>query len=99
MNKVDLVDDAEILELVELEIRELLSKYDFDGDNIPIIAGSPAAAARRETPRPRRPPGRAPRTRARRDPEGGGGRRRVDPAAGASARPSVPDADRRRVLD
>jgi elongation factor Tu len=39
MNKVDLVDDAEILELVELEIRELLSKYDFDGDNIPIIAG------------------------------------------------------------
>ncbi len=38
MNKVDLVDDPEILELVELEIRELLSKYDFDGDNIPIIA-------------------------------------------------------------
>jgi elongation factor Tu len=34
MNKVDLVDDPEILELVELEIRELLSKYDFDGDNI-----------------------------------------------------------------
>src|SRR6202007_3026429 len=38
MNKVDLVDDAEILELVELEIRELLSSYDFDGDNIPVIA-------------------------------------------------------------
>jgi len=37
MNKVDLVDDAEILELVELEIRELLSSYDFDGDNIPVI--------------------------------------------------------------
>ncbi len=44
MNKVDLVDDAEILELVEMEIRELLSKYDFDGDNIPIIQGSATAA-------------------------------------------------------
>jgi elongation factor Tu len=40
MNKVDLVDDAEILELVELEIRELLSKYEYDGDNTPIIQGS-----------------------------------------------------------
>jgi len=44
MNKVDLVDDPEILELVELEIRELLSKYDFDGDNIPIIQGSAVCA-------------------------------------------------------
>src|SRR5882757_4342598 len=44
MNKVDLVDDPEILELVELEIRELLSKYDFDGDNIPIIQGSAVKA-------------------------------------------------------
>jgi elongation factor Tu len=44
MNKVDLVDDAEILELVELEIRELLSSYDFDGDNIPVIQGSAKAA-------------------------------------------------------
>ena len=44
MNKVDLVDDPEILELVELEIRELLSSYDFDGDNIPIIAGSAVKA-------------------------------------------------------
>jgi elongation factor Tu len=44
MNKVDLVDDAEILELVEMEIRELLSKYDFDGDNIPIIQGSATCA-------------------------------------------------------
>ncbi|OQW75059.1 MAG: translation elongation factor Tu [Proteobacteria bacterium ST_bin13] len=44
MNKVDLVDDEEILELVELEIRELLSKYDFDGDNIPIIRGSAVCA-------------------------------------------------------
>ncbi|MPT47725.1 MAG: elongation factor Tu [Sphingobium sp.] len=44
MNKVDQVDDAEILELVELEIRELLSSYDFPGDDIPIVAGSALAA-------------------------------------------------------
>src|SRR3954465_8350652 len=44
MNKVDLVDDAEILELVELETRELLSSYDFDGDNIPVIQGSAVCA-------------------------------------------------------
>src|SRR6201991_4164761 len=50
MNKVDLVEDAEILELVELEIRELLSKYDFDGDNIPVIAGSAVAALEGKTP-------------------------------------------------
>jgi len=50
MNKVDLVDDPEIIELVELEIRELLSKYDFDGDNIPIIAGSAVAALEGKTP-------------------------------------------------
>jgi elongation factor Tu len=40
MNKVDLVDDPELLELVEMEIRELLSFYNFDGDNIPVIQGS-----------------------------------------------------------
>jgi elongation factor Tu len=40
MNKVDLVDDAELLELVEMEIRELLSFYDYDGDNAPVIQGS-----------------------------------------------------------
>jgi elongation factor Tu len=50
MNKVDLVDDPEILELVELEIRELLSKYDFDGDNIPIIKGSAVAALEGKDP-------------------------------------------------
>ncbi len=44
MNKVDQVDDEEILELVELEVRELLSKYDFPGDDIPIIKGSALAA-------------------------------------------------------
>ncbi|MCY7357949.1 MAG: elongation factor Tu [Rudanella sp.] len=40
MNKVDMVDDPELLELVEMEIRELLSFYNFDGDNIPVIQGS-----------------------------------------------------------
>ncbi|MGB9351828.1 MAG: elongation factor Tu, partial [Pseudolabrys sp.] len=40
MNKVDMVDDPELLELVELEVRELLSKYNFPGDKIPIIKGS-----------------------------------------------------------
>src|SRR6201990_2921652 len=40
LNKCDLVDDAELLDLVELEVRELLSKYDFPGDEIPIIRGA-----------------------------------------------------------
>ncbi|GAA4040981.1 elongation factor Tu [Parerythrobacter jejuensis] len=44
MNKVDQVDDEEILELVELEVRELLSEYGFDGDDIPIVKGSALAA-------------------------------------------------------
>ena len=44
MNKVDLVDDEELLELVELEIRELLSSYEFDGDDIPVIQGSALGA-------------------------------------------------------
>jgi len=44
LNKVDVVDDPELLELVELEIRELLSKYEFPGDEIPIIRGSAIAA-------------------------------------------------------
>ncbi len=44
MNKVDMVDDEELLELVEMEIRELLSFYDYDGDNAPIIQGSALGA-------------------------------------------------------
>jgi elongation factor Tu len=50
MNKVDQVDDPEILELVELEIRELLSKYDFPGDDIPIIQGSALMALEDKRP-------------------------------------------------
>jgi len=44
MNKVDMVDDPELLELVEMDIRELLSFYEFDGDNIPVIQGSALGA-------------------------------------------------------
>ncbi|MFC4724649.1 elongation factor Tu [Glycocaulis abyssi] len=50
MNKVDQVDDPELLELVEMEIRELLSSYDFPGDDIPIIAGSALAAMEGNNP-------------------------------------------------
>jgi elongation factor Tu len=45
MNKVDMVDDAELLDLVEMEVRDLLSKYDFPGDEIPIVKGSALKAA------------------------------------------------------
>src|ERR1700691_3440529 len=50
MNKVDLVDDPELLELVELEVRELLSFYNFDGDNIPITQGSAVCALENRNP-------------------------------------------------
>jgi len=48
MNKVDLVDDEELIELVEMEIRDLLSFYNFDGDNTPIIAGSALGGLNKE---------------------------------------------------
>jgi len=51
MNKVDLVDDEELLELVEMEVRELLSSYDFPGDDIPIIKGSAVAAVEGKDPK------------------------------------------------
>ncbi len=44
MNKCDAVDDPDLLELVEMEVRELLSKYDYDGDNIPVVQGSALGA-------------------------------------------------------
>src|SRR5258708_478114 len=50
MNKVDMVDDPELLDLVELEVRELLSKYNFPGDKIPIIKGSALCALEGKTP-------------------------------------------------
>ena len=49
LNKCDMVDDAELLELVEMELRELLSKYDFPGDDIPIIKGSALKAMEGDT--------------------------------------------------
>ena len=45
MNKIDLVDDAELLDLVELEVRDLLTKYGFPGDEVPVIWWRPRLAA------------------------------------------------------
>jgi elongation factor Tu len=50
MNKVDMVDDPELLDLVELEVRELLSKYDFPGDDIPVVRGSALMALEDKSP-------------------------------------------------
>lgn len=52
LNKKDMLDDPELLELVELEVRELLSSYGFDGDNIPIVAGSALKALEKMTSAP-----------------------------------------------
>jgi elongation factor Tu len=49
INKIDLVDDPELLDLVEMEVRELLTKYQFDGDNVPIIPGSALKALEGDT--------------------------------------------------
>ena len=88
LNKADMVDDAELLELVEMEVRELLSKYDFPGDDTPIIwSGAPGAG--------RRPVG----DRRAVDHQAGGGAGQLDPGAGARDRQAVPDAGGRRVLD
>ncbi len=57
MNKQDQVDDEELLELVELEIRELLSSYEFDGDNIPIVSGSALMALEALSDNPNMPRG------------------------------------------
>ena len=69
MNKVDMVDDAELLDLVEMEVRELLSSYEFPGDDIPIIEGRRwPRAEERDKP-----------DRRRRDPEADGGGRHYIP--------------------
>jgi elongation factor Tu len=52
LNKADQVDDAELIELVELELRELLSSYDYPGDEIPFIAGSALLAFQAVTANP-----------------------------------------------
>src|ERR1700681_2581005 len=51
MNKIDMVDDPELIELVEMEVRELLSKYQFPGDDIPIIKGSATCALEGRDPK------------------------------------------------
>jgi elongation factor Tu len=57
LNKQDMVDDEELLELVELEVRELLSSYDFPGDDIPVISGSGLLALEAMTTNPKMPKG------------------------------------------
>ena len=89
MNKADMVDDAELLELVELEVRDLLTTYEFPGDKTPIIIGSALKALEGDTD--------GPWDEERR--EAGGGDGQVHPGAGAADRRAVPDADRGRVLD
>ena len=90
LNKCDMVDDPELLELVELEVRELLNKYEFPGDDTPIIRGSALKAL----------DGR--RTSDAANECIDELMEAVDtlhPAAGARDRQAVPDADRGRVLD
>ena len=89
MNKVDMVDDPELLDLVELEVRELLSKYEFPGDDIPIIRGSALKALEGDTGE----------LGDAGDPEADGGGRQLHPGAEARRRQAVPDAGRGRVLD
>ena len=92
LNKVDLMEDEELLELVEMEVRELLSKYGFPGDDIPVIRGAAVKALESAS---HRPGGAGVRVHPRADGRG----RLVHPDAGAAGRPAVPDADRGRVRD
>ena len=89
LNKCDLVDDAELLELVEMEVRELLTKYDFPGDDVPIIRGNAKGGARQS--------GRSEVQQVHRRPDGRA--RRVHSGSGPYRRQAVPDGHRRRVLD
>ena len=89
MNKVDMVDDPELLDLVELEVRELLSSYQFPGDDIPVVRGSALMALEDKNAGA----GRAV------DPEADGGGGRYIPQPDAREGQAVPDADRGRVLD
>ena len=89
MNKCDMVDDPELLDLVEMEVRELLSSYQFPGDDIPIVRGSALMALEDKEPKL----GHDAILELM---------KAVDeyiPQPDASDRPAVPDADRRRVLD
>ena len=81
LNKVDMVEDAELLELVELEVRELLSKYQFPGDDLPIVRVSALGALNGEE--------KWAKVGGRSD----GRRRQLRSGAGARDRQAVPDAD------
>ncbi len=87
LNKTDQVDDEELLELVEMEVRELLSQYEFPGDDIPIVKGSALKALE----------GDADAEGDHHEADGGG--RRLHPDPGAPDRSGLPDAGRGRVLD
>ena len=88
MNKCDLVDDPEILDLVELEVRELLSKYEFPGDTTPVIRGSATKAMADPTGEAAKPIWELV--------QGAG---HGDPGAAAGSGQAVPDERRGRVLD
>ena len=88
LNKADMVDDKELLELVEVEVRELLSKYEFPGDKTPIVIGSALKALEGDTSGPGREG----------DPEAGRGAGQLHPDAQARDRQAVPDAGGGRVL-
>ena len=87
LNKADMVDDEELLELVEVEVRELLSEYDFPGDDIPFITGSALKALEGDE------------TYKDKIVELADGAGQLHPRAGARAGQAVPDARRGRVLD
>ncbi len=88
LNKVDMVDDAELLELVEIEVRELLSKYDFPGDDTPIVKGSAKLALEGDK-------GDLGEVSIMKLAEALG---QLHPDPGKSHRRRLPDAGRRRVL-
>jgi elongation factor Tu len=85
LNKVDMVDDKELLELVEMEVRDLLTQYEFPGDKIPIVKGSAPSRRSKATPP------------TRRKSEAHGRGRRIHPRARAPEGSALPHAGRRRV--
>ena len=89
MNKVDMVDDPELLDLVELEVRELLKSYQYPGDDIPVVRGSALMALEDKTPEQ----GEQSILKLMEEVDA------LHPAAGARQGQAVPDADRGRVLD
>ena len=93
MNKVDMVDDAELLELVEMEVRELLSKYEFPGDKTPIIKGSAKEAWDTMESGKKDEKWLKPISRA------AGRAGQLHPGAGARDRQALPAGGRGRVLD